>query len=175
MGASGGDVCAQNLSVRGDNERTPLGAPDDAMRFLEVVSIMRELLTSLNESLRDPGFCNELGIEARDWDAKTKTLTLAMPMADGLQGGAGPGHMHGGAIGAFIDTAATFALLADGVKSCPTVNYRIDLMRPVVDSGLEAHATVRRRGKTLAVVDVEVLNNQYKVCALGRATFAILD
>ena len=125
--------------------------------------------------LDETGMIRFMGITLDRWDPETETLILSMPMRDELQGGAGAGHMHGGAVGAFIDTAATFVLLASGVENCPTVNYRVDLMRPVVETTVKAVATIRRRGRSLAVTDVDVFNDDNKLVAVGRATFAILD
>lgn len=132
-------------------------------------------LSKLQEWLDEPGFCQLLGITATDWDSNAARLTLTMNHHPDFDGGAGPGHMHGGVVGAFIDTAATFALLAAGSRNCPTVNYRIDLLRPVVNSGMTAMATIRRRGRTLAVVDVDVNDDAGKLAAVGRASFALLD
>jgi uncharacterized protein (TIGR00369 family) len=133
------------------------------------------LLDQLQASLDEPGFCRVLGIKVEAWDAEAKTLVLTMLPRPELEGGAGPGHMHGGAIGAFVDTAATFALFAAGVKSCSTANYRTDLLKPVVNSSLTARARVRRIGRTLAIVDVDVENAAKGLSAVGRVTMAILD
>ena len=133
------------------------------------------LLDRLQASLDEPGFCSLLGCRANAWNTETQTLTLTMKAKPEFDGGAGPGHLHGGAIGAFVDTAATFAVLATGVERCPTVNYRVDLLRPVIDSGLRGEARVRRRGRMLAVVDVDVYDDADRLAAVGRATFAILD
>ncbi|MXW72873.1 MAG: PaaI family thioesterase [Acidimicrobiaceae bacterium] len=134
-----------------------------------------ELLKVIQQSLDEPGFCRTLGIRAVSWDPNKRSLVLRMDKKADLEGGAGPGHMHGGAVGAFVDTAATFALLACGVENCPTANYRLDLLRPVFESGVTARATVRRRGRLLAVVDVDVIDDADRLVAIGRATFAILD
>lgn len=112
-------------------------------------------------------------ITLRQWDSSDHKLALHMPMRSELGGGAGPGHMHGGAIGALIDTAATFVVLASGHENTPTVNYRVDLLRPVVGSGLTAHAEARRIGRTIAVSDVDVFDDADRLVAVGRGTFLV--
>ncbi|MEM7727975.1 MAG: PaaI family thioesterase [Pseudomonadota bacterium] len=132
-------------------------------------------LETVQEWLDETGMIAFMGIRAERYDADAQALTLSMPMRDELQGGAAAGHMHGGAIGAFIDTAATFVFLAAGVDRCPTANFRTDMFRPVVDSGLRAVATIRRQGRTLGVSDVDVFDKNDKLVAIGRATFAIYN
>jgi len=117
-------------------------------------------------------FAKFLSIKVVGWDAGAQVLKLTMPMQDNLGGGAADGHMHGGVVGAFIDTAATFAVIAAG-SSCVTANYRTDLVRPVVGSGLSAVASVRRLGRTLAIADVDVFTDDGKLAAVGRATFFV--
>jgi len=40
----------------------------------------------------------------------------------------------------------------------PTINLRIDYLVPATGAHLDATATVRRAGKTVAVVDIDVFN-----------------
>jgi uncharacterized protein (TIGR00369 family) len=53
----------------------------------------------------------------------------------------------------------------------PTVNFRTDYLRPAINTSLRAVATVRRAGRTVGVVDVDVLDDQDKLVAVGRGTF----
>lgn len=114
-----------------------------------------------------------MGITVHDWRIDERTLVLHMPMRSELGGGAGPRHLHGGAIGALIDTAATFVVLACGHPNCPTVNYRVDLLRPAVDTTLAAEAVARRIGRWIAVSDVDVHDDSGRLVAIGRATFFV--
>ncbi|MEM6415241.1 MAG: PaaI family thioesterase [Pseudomonadota bacterium] len=132
-----------------------------------------ETLTKVQHWLDETGMIAFMGIKATAWDDKEQSLTLTMPMRNELQGGAGAGHMHGGAIGALVDTAATFVFLAAGVTQCPTSNYRVDFLRPVVNSSLTAKATLRRQGRTIGISDVDVTDDNGKLVAIGRATFVL--
>ena len=59
-------------------------------------------------------------------------------------------------------------LLGHGV---PTVNFRTDYLRPAINTSLTAVATVRRVGRTVGVVDVDVYNDGEALVAVGRGTF----
>ena len=89
-----------------------------------------------------------------------------------LERGPGTRQFHGGPIAAFIDIAGDFAigmLVGGGV---PTMNFRTDYLRPAIGNALVAVARVRRAGKTASVVDVEVIDDEERVVALGRGTYS---
>jgi uncharacterized protein (TIGR00369 family) len=70
-----------------------------------------------------------------------------------------------------FDVTGDFALgmmLGGGV---PTINLRVDYLKPAVGDGLTAIARVRRTGKTAAVVDIDVMDEKGSVVALGRGTY----
>jgi len=54
----------------------------------------------------------------------------------------------------------------------PTINLRTDYLRPALGEFLTAVARVRRSSRTLAVVDIEVVDDQDRLVALGRGTYA---
>ena len=132
-------------------------------------------LEEIQKDLDDDGFCGFLQIRAVSFDASNDTLILTLPYRDVLSHGGGSGQVHGGVIGAFIDTAASFAVMASGVENCPTVNYRTDLLRPVIRSSMTATARIRRQGRTLAYVDIDVTDNNGKLVDVGRSNFAIIS
>jgi uncharacterized protein (TIGR00369 family) len=116
-------------------------------------------------------FIANMGMELVSADPEAETLTVAMPMKPELERGMGLGQMHGGPIAALIDTAGCFALVMLLAKGVPTVNFRTDYLRPVMNSGLTAVAKVRRTGRTVGVVDVDVQDDAGRLVAVGRGTF----
>jgi uncharacterized protein (TIGR00369 family) len=115
-----------------------------------------------------------MGLEALSMDYDTSTLAVKMPMSPSLERVAGTKQFHGGPIESFIDTVGDYAigmLLGGGV---PTINIRIDYLKPAVGDSLTAVATVRRTGRTVTVVDIDVLNEQEQLVAIGRGTYATL-
>jgi uncharacterized protein (TIGR00369 family) len=127
----------------------------------------------VQRALDETPFIQWMGIRVKEWQPAEQQLVLTMPFRTEIGGGADEGHVHGGAIGAVIDTAASMVFYALGVQSAPTVDYRIDLLRPVVRSGMHARAVVRKLGKTVGIADVEVRDDAGKLVALGRANMAI--
>ena len=74
-------------------------------------------------------------------------------------------------IAALIDTAGCFALVMVQGHGVPTVNFRTDYLRPAINTSLIARAAVRRVGRTVGVVDVDVYDDADKLIAVGRGTF----
>ena len=83
--------------------------------------------------------------------------------------------VHGGAIGALIDTAAMAAAWAtDDVPENPagsTVSLSINFVSAANGVDLRAHARVARRGGRLSFCDVTVTDPEEDVVAHGIATY----
>jgi uncharacterized protein (TIGR00369 family) len=117
-------------------------------------------------------FISTLGLTVLSLDHEESELTVQMPMNPGLERIAGTKQFHGGPIASFVDTVGDFAigmLLGGGV---PTINFRIDYLKPAVGDALTAVARVRRAGRTVSVVDIDILNEKDSLVAIGRATYA---
>jgi uncharacterized protein (TIGR00369 family) len=117
-------------------------------------------------------FIRFLGLRVARVDPGQEEIALRMPMRAELERGAGSGQFHGGAIAALIDTAGDYALIvlleAAGV---PTIDFRVDFLRPAVDTELIATAKVRRAGRTIGVVDVDVHDGAGRLVAVGRGCY----
>ena len=111
-----------------------------------------------------------MSVVALDHDAGT--LTVSMPMRPEFERRLGTGQFHGGAIAAFIDVVGDFAVGMAVGGGVPTINLRIDYLRPAVGSALTGAARVRRAGRTVALVDVEVYDEQRALVAVGRGTYS---
>lgn len=117
-------------------------------------------------------FIGFMGMRAVAVDHERKTFTARMPLRPEIERRTGTQQFHGGPIASFIDVVGDFAigmLVGGGV---PTMNLRIDYLVPAVGSHLDAIATVRRAGKTVAVVDIDVFNPDGKLVAVGRGTYS---
>ena len=95
-----------------------------------------------------------------------------MPMRPEFERGPGTGQCHGGPIASLIDTAACNVVMMVVGHGVPTIDCRIDYMRPAIDTDLIAKATARRVGRSIAVADVDVYNEDGKLLASGRGTFS---
>ena len=60
-------------------------------------------------------------------------------------------------------------------RGLPTVNFRVDYLRPAVDTALVAVSRVRRAGKSVGVADVDVFDEKGALLAIGRGTYSTLD
>lgn len=117
-------------------------------------------------------FIRTLGLAAKDLDYDRQELTVIMPLNPTLERRAGTKQFHGGPIASFIDTIGDFAIgmmLGGGV---PTINIRIDYLKPAVGDELTGKATVRRHGRTVTVVDIDVWDQRDSLVAVGRGTYA---
>lgn len=129
-------------------------------------------LTAIQAELEASPAVAALGMRAVALDAATATLELVMPISDVSRRARNDNQFHGGAIASFADTAGDFAVAATVGGGVPTINMRVDYLRPAAGQSLRAVARPRRVGRTVAVVDVDILDTAGRVCAVGRATYA---
>ena len=116
-------------------------------------------------------FMSTLHLEVLSIDYDKTELSVRMPLRPEFERRVGTQQFHGGALAAPIDVTGDFALgmmLGGGV---PTINLRVDYLKPAVGDALTAVARVRRTGKTVAVVDIDVMDEKGSVVALGRGTY----
>ena len=132
---------------------------------------MLQSIETLQDYMDASPFISGCAMRITEADAERETLTVAMPMQSAFQRGADSSQFHGGPIAALIDTAGCFALVMLLGHGVPTVNFRTDYLRPAVDTDLRATAIVRRVGRTVGVVDVDVYDDREKLIAVGRGTF----
>jgi uncharacterized protein (TIGR00369 family) len=105
-------------------------------------------------------------------DLERQELTVRAPMRAEFERAAGGGQWHGGPIAALIDTVGDFALAMLIGHALPTVNFRVDYLRPAIKTDLIAVARVRRIGRSVGTADVDVTDEKGVLLAIGRATYA---
>jgi uncharacterized protein (TIGR00369 family) len=117
-------------------------------------------------------FLGFLQLRAVALDHDAGTLTVTMPMRPELERRIGTAQFHGGPIAAFIDIVGDFAVGMTVGGGVPTINLRIDYLKPAVGTLLTGIARVRRMGRTVALVDVDVHDEKQSVIAVGRGTYS---
>jgi uncharacterized protein (TIGR00369 family) len=134
---------------------------------------MAEAVTreSLDAMLHESPFHELLKLKLDSFDSDAQTLTLRLAYGPHVERAPNTGQYHGGVIASLIDIAGDFALIATLGHGVPTINFRVDYLRPALQSDLLALARVRRAGRTVGVVDIEVSDSSGRLVALGRGCY----
>jgi uncharacterized protein (TIGR00369 family) len=125
----------------------------------------------IQERLLASPFNAFLDLEVVTADPEKKEVVMRLKMRPEFERLAGTGQWHGGPIAAAIDIAGDYALAMLLGKPLPTINLRVDYLRPGKDT-LTLVARIRRSGKTVGVVDVDVLDEAGEPVAIGRANYS---
>ncbi len=128
----------------------------------------------LQRMLNGSPFISFLGLQVTEADPARELVTMTCEMRPEFERGKGTGQWHGGPIAAIIDTVGDYALIMALRRPLPTINFRVDYLRPAIKTGLITTARVRRAGKSVGLVDVDVFNEQKALVAVGRATYSTL-
>jgi uncharacterized protein (TIGR00369 family) len=125
----------------------------------------------IQERLLHSPFNAFLDLEVVSADPEKQEIVMRLKMRPEFERLAGGGQWHGGPIAAAIDIVGDYALAMLFGKPLPTINLRVDYLRPGKDT-LTLAARIRRSGKTVGVVDVDVLDQGGALVAIGRANYS---
>ena len=125
----------------------------------------------LQARLLDSPFNAFLDLEVVTADPEKQEIVMRLKRRPEFERLAGTGQWHGGPIAAAIDIAGDYALAMLLGKPLPTINLRVDYLRPGKDT-LTLVAHIRRTGKSVGVVDVDVLNESGELVAIGRVNYS---
>ncbi len=78
---------------------------------------------------------------------------------------------HGGVVAALIDIVAHATVAVSTRRMAPTIDLRIDYHR-VASRTLHAKGILKKLGRTIASVDVEVWSEEEKLLAIGRGVLS---
>src|SRR5262245_17355777 len=84
----------------------------------------------------------------------------------------GEDWIHGGVMSAAIDIAGDYAVATETGGDVPTVDLRVDYLRPARGSLLVTARAVKV-GRTLGVADIEVRDDAGRLVAIGRGTYLV--
>ncbi len=137
---------------------------------------MAEVLTveRLQRYLDNSPFIAFMRMRAKAVEPEQDTVVLELPMRPEFERGKNTGQYHGGVIATFIDVAGDFAVALVVGGPVPTINLRVDYLRPATQTSLTATARVRRAGRTVGVVDIDVHDDNGKLVAVGRGTYSAI-
>ncbi len=116
-------------------------------------------------------FAQLLGVELES--AAPDDVVVRMPYRPAL----GQGRVHGGAISALVDIAATACFwanpdLGEDARGA-TVGFTVNFLSLVVATDLTARASIRRRGGTLCTGDVSIRNPEGIEVATAIVTYKL--
>jgi 1,4-dihydroxy-2-naphthoyl-CoA hydrolase len=86
------------------------------------------------------------------------------------------GLVHGGVYAAIAESLcsqATYAAVAADGMIAVGLSNQTSFMRPVLDGTVHAEATCRHRGRTTWVWEVDLTDDDGRLCALTRVTIAV--
>ena len=120
------------------------------------------------------GFADEIGVEWLNLDPEGPRARIALDKRH-LQ----PyGIVHGGVYSSLAESltsAATYEAVKSGGKLAIGQASDTSFLRPIKDGHVNALATARPRGATTWIWDVELSDDEGRVCALSRMTIAVRE
>jgi 1,4-dihydroxy-2-naphthoyl-CoA hydrolase len=131
----------------------------------------------VNDTLKLPwravqGFEGLFGLEILT--ISDEEVTARVPVRDELK--QVTGLVHGGVYASIAESIASIAtwqtVHADG-RSAQGLSNQTSFLRPILDGTIHAVARRRHRGRTTWVWDVEISDDEQRLCALVRMTVAI--
>ena len=106
-------------------------------------------------------------------DCDDMTLRMRVSMCEEFERQPGTGQWHGGVLASLVDIAGCYALMLVVSGPLLTLNFSTDFLRIGVSEHLYASATVRRIGRTVGFVDVDICDDADATIVTGRACYAI--
>ena len=134
----------------------------------EVKPLTAEMEANLRERLAHNPFINFMGVQVPELGEGYARFTLEIrPDFHNSQG-----FLQGGVIAALADEAVAYALfsLVSEEEMISTVEMKINFLAPAQHGILEAQAHIRKRGRTLSLGEVEVIQGS-RLVAKGMCTY----
>lgn len=132
-----------------------------------------EKLRRIHEAFERVPYAHLLGIEVGE--IKRGVATLHLAVRDELR--QNRGVVHGGATASLIDTASAFAILSllEPDETTTTIDLTIHYLRPLTGGRATARATVRRAGRRVLTVSVDVTDETGTLVATALTSYLRLS
>lgn len=132
------------------------------------------LMELLRHELKHPPFHAMLKPEPVSVNRQEGVVVVRLPYNTSFRRSDDSDEVHGGVIAALIDIAAHAVVAVQIGRMAPTVDLRIDYLRPATGD-LFATARTLKVGRTIARADVEISGGRNEPpFAVGRGTFSTL-
>lgn len=130
-------------------------------------------LQQLVAELRRPAFHSFLSPVAESV-GEDGAVTVRLPYKPEFSGSDSEDFFHGGIIASLVDLSAYAAIAMHTGQPAPTIDLRVDYLRPARPPYLIAEAAILKLGRTVSRADVRVLDHKGGLVAVGRGAFASL-
>ena len=104
--------------------------------------------------------------------AEKGVVEMRLPFRDEFLRHDGSDWLHGGVISALADIAGDYAVITETATGVPTIDMRVDYLRPARRGDLLALGRTVRVGRTVSIADVEIRDASGTLVAVGRACYA---
>ena len=115
-------------------------------------------------------FMRVLGLEIIT--AEKGRVEIRLPYRDEFLRSDGSDWLHGGVVSALADIAGDYAVITETAPGVPTIDMRVDYLRPARRGDLTAVGKTVRVGRTVSVADVEIRDSMCTLVAVARACYA---
>ena len=107
--------------------------------------------------------------------AEEGLVELRLPFREEFLRLDGSDWLHGGIVSAMADMAGAYAVYTSIGEGAPTIDLRIDWLRPALRGALVATGRTVKVGRRVCFADVEVRDSDSTLLAVARGTFATPD
>jgi uncharacterized protein (TIGR00369 family) len=122
----------------------------------------------------DGGFDGLYGLVVDDLDLDAGVIRAHVEVSEAHKQPAG--LVHGGVFASIAESitsmATWWAVQGDG-KSAQGLSNQTSFLRPILDGTIHAVARARHRGRTTWVWEVEISDDEQRLCSLVRMTIAV--
>jgi uncharacterized protein (TIGR00369 family) len=99
-------------------------------------------------------------------------VEMRLPWQEAFRREEGSDWYHGGVLSALIDIAGDYAIASKLRRWVPTIDLRVDYLRPAKEGALTAVARAVKIGRSVGVADVELRDGRGAVVAIGRGAYS---
>lgn len=126
----------------------------------------------LRANIAAPPFHALLDVELVSLDETSGDVRMRLPITQQLRRDPNRPEVHGGVLAALADMAGHAVVAAKLGHGVPTIDMRVDYLRMAAGAYLIAHGSLIKLGRSIAVADARILDDQDRVVATGRAAYS---
>jgi len=99
-------------------------------------------------------------------------VEIQLPFREEFIRGDGSDWLHGGVVSALVDIVGDYAVITELGPGVPTIDLRVDYLRPARRGDLVGIGRTVRVGRTVSAADVEIRDASGTLVAVGRGVYA---